>query len=403
MKIDQAASRRRLLVLTSTFPRWKDDAEPAFVFELCRRLAGNFDVMVLAPHAKGAALRECLAGIEIRRFPYFFPRWEKLAYEGGIVANLRKRRWNYLIAPLFIAAEFIAALYLSKRYRIDAIHAHWIIPQGTLAVAVRKVLGEQPALACTLHGSDLFALKGALFNRIKRWTAGGIDHLTVVSHAMREPVAALGSTAPISVIPMGVDLRQRFTPPPSTISRKPFELLCVGRLVPGKGIHHVIEALPRILNKYPAARLVIVGEGPERPRLAALASRLGLDACIEFAGALNHASLAEHYRRASLLVSASLQEGFGLVLVEAMGCECPVLVADLPAVRDIVKDGVTGTLCQQESSADLAEKAIFLLEHADAAARIARAARQHVLERFDWDSIAERYRDTIESMCQRVA
>lgn len=402
MRIDQASSRRRLLVLTSTFPRWEDDREPAFVYELCRRLADEFDVIVLAPHASGAAFREKIGGLHIRRFPYFFPRWEMLAYEGGIVANLRKHRWNYLVAPLFLSAEFLLTLYLIKKYRVDAIHAHWIIPQGSLAAIASKCTWPRPPIACTMHGSDLFSLQGRLFSSVKRWTARSVDHFTVVSQAMHEPAAALGGKGAISIIPMGVDLQMRFTPPPPTAERNSHELLCVGRLVTGKGIRYIIEALPRVLEKYPQIRLVIVGDGPERNNLMTLAANLELESCIEFTGALNHAKLADRYRQATLLVSASLQEGFGLVFAEAMGCECPVLAADLPSISDIVKDGITGTVCKQQDSADLAEKILLRLDHPESTRALAKAARQYVLAHFDWNIIAERYRLTIEAMCEKA-
>ena len=73
-------ARKKILVLTSTFPRWKDDVEPPFVYELCRRLSETFLVHVLAPHTSGAAIEEQLDGIQVTRYRYFFSRWESLAY-----------------------------------------------------------------------------------------------------------------------------------------------------------------------------------------------------------------------------------------------------------------------------------------------------------------------------------
>ncbi|MDE1885521.1 MAG: glycosyltransferase family 4 protein, partial [Xanthomonadaceae bacterium] len=73
-------TKPRLLVLTSMFPRWRDDTEPGFVFELCRRLAARFDVRVLAPHAPGAAMDELMDGVEVVRYRYAPQRLETLAY-----------------------------------------------------------------------------------------------------------------------------------------------------------------------------------------------------------------------------------------------------------------------------------------------------------------------------------
>ncbi|HEY0675481.1 MAG TPA: hypothetical protein VGD25_04670, partial [Immundisolibacter sp.] len=79
----EPASRPRLLVLTSTFPRWVGDHEPPFVFELSRRLAQQFEVHVLAPHAPGAQLQETLDGVHVQRFRYAPEPLQQLAYDGG--------------------------------------------------------------------------------------------------------------------------------------------------------------------------------------------------------------------------------------------------------------------------------------------------------------------------------
>ena len=74
------SKRKNLLVVTSTFPRWKGDKEPPFVFELCRQLKRHYNIYVLAPHAPDAAIVEELAGLNVTRFRYFFSPWENLAY-----------------------------------------------------------------------------------------------------------------------------------------------------------------------------------------------------------------------------------------------------------------------------------------------------------------------------------
>ena len=87
------------------------------------------------------------------------------------------------------------------------------------------------------------------------------------------------------------------------------------------------------------------------------------------------------------------------MLVEALGCECPVVASDLPAIRDVVNDGTTGLLCRQKDSADLANKILYLLDNPEKRQSIAKAGRQYVLENFDWDYIARRYSQTISGLC----
>ena len=76
--------KKRILVLTSTFPRWEDDEEPSFIFELCSRLKAQYRIHVLAPHFNGAKTYEYFEGIHIKRFRYFIKPWQRLAYQGGI-------------------------------------------------------------------------------------------------------------------------------------------------------------------------------------------------------------------------------------------------------------------------------------------------------------------------------
>jgi len=101
-------NKPNLLVLTSTFPRWEGDKEPPFVFELSKRLTTHFNVHLLTPHAPNAQLKENIANLEITRFKYFFTRFQTLAYNGGILANLKRNPWLYLLVPLFILGECIA-------------------------------------------------------------------------------------------------------------------------------------------------------------------------------------------------------------------------------------------------------------------------------------------------------
>lgn len=396
--------RKRIVVLTSTFPRWEGDREPPFVFELSKRLAERFHVTVLAPHAPAARLHEQMAQIEVRRFRYFFTRWQRLAYDGGILANLRKNRWRYLLVPLFMMSEIAClARFLSKN-EIDAIHAHWLIPQGLAAIAARAIARRgKPAIICTSHGGDLFGLSGKVLTWVKRQVIRRVDRLTVVSHAMREFARTLHDRNDIEVISMGVDLKETFTPAPDS-RRSDNELLSVGRLVEKKGVRYLIMAMPEILQTHPRTRLLIAGDGPERTQLQCLADDLGIASRVEFLGPVENAALRDLYRRAAIFVAPSIvaqggdQEGLGLVLVEALGCECPVLASDLPAIRDVVIDGVTGLTCGQRDSADLAGKIRSLLDDPGRAAQLGEAGRRHVEERFDWRNVARRYADLIDRL-----
>src|SRR6185437_1067651 len=109
-------NKKKILVLASTFPRWRNDTTPPFVFELEKRLVNEFDIIVLAPHAKGAQKKETMEGITVQRFQYFWPaKWQKLCYDGGILPNLKKNTFLYVEALTLLFFEFIAAAKIVRR------------------------------------------------------------------------------------------------------------------------------------------------------------------------------------------------------------------------------------------------------------------------------------------------
>lgn len=400
------SNNKRVLVLTSTFPRWAGDNEPPFVFELCRRLGDQFDVLVLAPHMEGAKRIERIGSIEIIRFRYFLPRWEKLAYQGGILANLKRNRWCYLLLPFFFLSQLAALWRILRHQRIDLIHAHWLIPQGLTVAIAGLFTKNMPPMICTSHGGDLLGLNGLLLTSIKRWVIRCSSLLTVVSHTMEERALSLGAKPEqLQTVSMGVDTKTLFTPNPA-LPRADNEILFVGRLVEKKGCAYLFEAMPEILRRHPGTRLRVVGSGPEEKVLRQQAKRLGIEHAVTFHGAVNNAEMPELYRRATVFVAPSIvtaqgdQEGLGLVLVEALACECPVVASNLSAIRDVVIDGVNGLICRQKDSADLAAKVCFLLEHPELRVAMGSAGRQYVQSKFDWMTIFSRYASLIDELVQ---
>ena len=390
-------------MLTSTFPRWKGDVEPPFVYDLCRRLSKTFSVHVLAPHASGAAVEDTMEGIRITRYRYFFSRWENLAYHGGILANLKQNPLRYALVPLFMMAQLAVLVRLLNRHPFDCIHAHWLIPQGLIAILAGLFVKSPPPVMVTSHGGDLFGLKGSVLNRLKRSVALGSAAVTVVSHAMKAVLKEWGITeSRIHVIPMGVDLRTRFVP---TVRQSANGvLLFVGRIVEKKGLKYLVEALPSILEKHPQATLRIVGDGQEKTRILGRIGELGIGDHVEFLGAVANEALAEIYQSSDVVVFPSVvagdgdREGFGLVLVEALGCECATVVTDLPAMRDIIENGRSALVVPQKDAHLLAEKISLLIGDHNLRRSLGKQGRRDVLERFDWEIITLQYQKLIRSM-----
>jgi hypothetical protein len=107
---------KSILILTSTYPRWQGDTVPAFVHFLCRQLTDKYKVIVLAPHYPGSLSKETIDGVLVYRFRYFFAFAEKLAYDGGIIENLKSNVSKWLLVPFFLASQFSYLLFLTYKY-----------------------------------------------------------------------------------------------------------------------------------------------------------------------------------------------------------------------------------------------------------------------------------------------
>jgi len=390
---------QKILVLTSTFPRWQHDVEPPFVFDLCKRLADEFDVYVVAPHAQNALEQEIMDNIHVVRFRYCFERFETLCYEGGILAHLRAQPLRLALIPFFIVFQLIAAYRLVKTENIALIHAHWIIPQGLVACLLRYISRQPLAILVTSHGGDLFSLKGKVSQFLKRKILLNVQAISVVNSVMADEVNSL--CAPykptVSVIPMGVDFQHTFVP--STAPKKPFSLLFVGRLVEKKGVSYLIKALPAILEKFPETQLSIIGTGPEHEALQRLVKALNLQENVVFLGAVLNTELPYYYQQHQIAVFPFIvadngdREGLPVVISEAIGCGCCIVTTDLPGIENLVIHNQDAITVPQKNSHAIAQAITGLFSHPQTIEHISRVALKNIINKQGLNIIGQRYLD----------
>jgi len=402
----------KLLVLTSTFPRWQGDTDPPFVYHLSKRLTKQFDVTIHTPHYPGARSRETIDGMQVHRFRYFFSPFEKLAGSTGILPTLRRSRWYYFIVPFFLMAQFSSLFLLFQKIRPEIIHAHWLFPQGFMAVCL-KFFWNIPVVI-TAHGADVFGLQGKIFNKIKYFTVLRSDKIVVVSRALqkslRDTLPLLRSSR-ILTLPMGV-CSSTFAPDKKHLSiRKKYGvngplLLYVGRLTEKKGVTYLINAMPAVLREHRDTSLLIVGSGELASRLRMEVKSLKLEEKIFFAGSVLNKELPGYYADADIFIGPSIQadggdtEGFGLTFVEAAMSGCLVIGTDVGGIRDIIQDGETGFIVPQKNPQVLAEKILYALQHKDEMYRITKNARKQCIEKFDWQGISARYSNIISGLLE---
>jgi glycosyltransferase involved in cell wall biosynthesis len=374
-----------VLFLTHAFPRAVGDPAGSFILRLAVALAREgVTATVLAPHAPGLAERETLEGIAVRRFRYAPERYETLAYVGTMADQVRSSWAARAALGGLVAQTFFHAEGARRALRPELVHAHWWFPSGLAGAALSAVRGVP--LVTTLHGSDV-RLTGArsVAARLYRRVARRSSVVTAVSAWLAARARTLAPDAPaptVAPMPAAVEL---FAPGEG---RAPDRLLFVGRLSAQKGLATLLHALSELP---PAISLDIVGDGPESGSLRALAASLGVATRVRWHSAMPQPRLAEFYRSATAVVVPSVDEGLGLVAVEAHLCATPVVAFDSGGLRDVVTDGETGILVATINPPALATGLKRLLSRADKGAALGAAGRARALERFAPEAVARRY------------
>lgn len=385
-----------ILSLTTTYPLDDQDSQPRFIEYLNREFNGSADISVLSPAIAGrGGLEELSDRYRVKRFRYMFSRFESLCGGDGILENLKNNKWLYAIIPFFLLAFFLQIIKMLKTSKIDVIHAHWIIPQGLLAIYARKLCRAKVKIVVTSHGGDLFALNSGIGKRLKGLVLNEADHITVVSQAMKDYCCKEFNVFPekVSVISMGVDLKNRFVP---FGEKQKNRFVFVGRMAEKKGLSILLEALS--LSKYKDRIILdVVGGGTNLGSYKKLADTLGISNQVHFHGAVENSKVVPFYQNAEAAVFPFViakdgdQEGLGLTMVEAMGCKCLVIASDLGAIHDVVKDGDTGLLFESGNVDELCELIDKVLSGGVNISEMALNGHLFALQNFDWASIGNKY------------
>jgi glycosyltransferase involved in cell wall biosynthesis len=399
--------KKNLLIVTSTFPRWKNDTDPPFVYELAKRLSSDFNVTVLTPNYPGALVNETMEGIIVHRFRYFLARLEILAGSEGILPTLKRNKLFYLLVPFFILGELIALLKIIKNFKPDVIHAHWILPQGFVAALAYKMTGVP--FVVTTHGGDIYGLQSRFVSALKGYTLRNAVTVTVVSKDIQNTIKhRFGEDIHTDIISMGVDSKL-FNPNKKNNLLKeqygiagPF-LLFVGRLTEKKGAKYLIRAMPEIHKEFPESKLLIIGTGETEHELIQLTNSIGLEKQVVFTGAIPNKELPGYFATADIFIGPSVTasggdtEGFGLTFVEASMSGCIVVGTNVGGITDIIEDGETGFLVQEKNPQAIAEVLVNILQDKQHHVNMHKNAREKMIARFDWQSIADRYAKLLDS------
>jgi glycosyltransferase involved in cell wall biosynthesis len=333
----------KVVVLTTSYPRDPADSAGRFVADAVKSVERRgVEVTVVSPAT----------------FRHF-----GLAYDYGIVQNLRREPWRVLAVPGFMAAYALAARRAARD--ADLVHAHWL-PSALAARVTRKPYVLQ------LWGTDVELARRVPL--LSRPLLRGAAAVVAASPTLAAAGKALGAAA-VEVIPAGVEVPDEVAEPD-----RPPHVLFVGRLSEEKGILEFLEATEGIPR-------VVVGDGPLRARVP------------EAVGFVPPADLGRRYERSSVVCVPSRREGYGMTAREAMARGRAVVACDTGGLRDAIRDEETGLLVPVRDPKALRDAVLRLMSDDKLRTRLGTAARAAAREQFSQDAEAT----SLIALWERVA
>ncbi|MDQ3108540.1 MAG: glycosyltransferase [Bacteroidota bacterium] len=279
--------------------------------------------------------------------------------------------------------QFVPALKATiKTFQPGIVHAHYATSYGLLGVRS----GFHP-LIISVWGSDIFEFpkksilhRLLVFNNLKK-----ADAIFSTSEIMKKEVQHYVNHD-VAVTPFGVDINE-FSPQQtdSLFSGNPKVIGTIKSLENNYGIDVLIKAFALVKKQYPPdLKLLICGDGTKEQELKKLAEETGYGTDILFAGRINQQEVARYHNMIDVFVNVSLQESFGVAVVEAMACEKPVVVTSVGGLKEVVEENVSGVFVLPANVEKTAEGIFGLLNDPEKAKRMGKAGRNNVLKKYDW-------------------
>lgn len=381
-----------ILTMTSAYPVTPDGNHATFLRETMIRLqpAGT-KFTVFAPAYEGSQ-GYVMDDIRVHRFRYCFKKYENLARDGA-PTKLQRQPLYLLAAATYILLGSIQLFWVCLRDKPDALHVHWPFPHGLMAYPTSRLLNIP--MVFSFHGAELLLMRKFGFVKpILKWLCKDAIAITANSSFTKNLIQNNVHPGAVTVIPYGLTIEAKSPKPqhPDSIAR----LLFVGRLDERKGVRFLLEALPKILKQQPV-ELRIVGKGHLEAEIKAQCAEMGLENSVQFLGFVSKEELADEYASCDIFVLPAIvdskgdTEGLGIVMIEAMAHEKPVIASQVGGIPDVIKNKETGMLIPERDPDALAAAVQEMLNRPAWASALGKAGLADVKIRFSWEKISAQW------------
>ena len=332
-----------------------------------------------------------------------------------VTQNIYFHEVNVNRYPLFDFPPYALSLTskmvdVAKYEELDLLHVHYAIPHATSAVLARDILNQESRslpVVTTLHGTDITIVgRDASYTPVVTYSINRSDGVTAVSNFLRqETYDAFGIQVPIKVIPNFIDTKNFYR-----LDKEHFKrAICadhqkvvvhVSNFRRVKNVVHVVEVFHRILQEGLSAKLLLVGDGPDRSNVEQLTRDLGIQDSVRFLGKQD--PVQEILSISDLFLLPSSSEAFGLALLEGMACNVPVVCSDVGGLTELVGDSGAGYLCPLGDIDAFSNACIKILRDDQLHADMSNNARDYVVRHFDTEAIIDQYEAYYQEVCDKT-
>ena len=338
-----------------------------------------------------------LAGHEVHLLSYAIPARLATTDDGVFFHRVQPRPYPLFDYPPYSLALATKMVEVAKRHELDLMHVHYAVPNAVSAVLARQIRAPEPLpVVTTLHGTDV-TLVGSDPSYLETTRFGVLqsDAVTAVSESLRlTTLEQLGVDCEIEVIPNFVDIDAE-GPPRSGRSAARWRraederlLIHVSNFRPVKRVLDVVETFERVQKQLPC-RLLLVGDGPDRPIIERVCAERNLEDRVEFLEQLPR--VEEALWGADLFLLTSETESFGLAALEALACGVPVIATRAGGLPEVIHHEEHGLLYEVGDVDGMAEGALRLLRDDELHRSYAEDGRAFALETFRRDEVVGRY------------
>jgi glycosyltransferase involved in cell wall biosynthesis len=207
---------------------------------------------------------------------------------------------------------------------------------------------------------------------------------------------------PVAITPFGIDI-ESFSPAVARNDKNTLNIGIIKTLEPKYGIKYLIQAFKKIIELEPKRRITlsIYGDGTQRRELEQMVESLGLDKRVRFYGRIPHAKVPDAVRTIDIFCAPSINESFGVAVVEAMACGTPCVTSDADGLTEVMEDGVTGFIVPKKDTNALAEKLILLASDGNLRIKMGQAGRARVQKYYDWHKNLKTIEDALTAQRRR--